>query len=404
MAAFLNVCRFNPTLGGTTDWTYSTAVTGYQSPTAAGVVNGTIYKYRAESSDISQWELGEGAYNTGTGVLARTTVFYNSSGTGTAAGQSGAGTKINFSAAPQVAIVALAQDVANLASPAFTGTPTAPTAAAQTNSTKIATTAYVDAAVPEKLSAARTYYVRTDGSDSNTGLANTAGGAFLTVQKAVNTIATLNINGYAVTVQMADGTYTGAITLKNIDGFTAAGDLIIQGNNGTPANVVISVTSNNAISADGISSVWDIKDLKIATTTGGIGIAAKNGAKIRWGNLNFGATAEAHMQADRAAILTCLSNYAISGAATYHWQTVNGGIIYAQTKTITITGTPAFSASFVYCGLLGLHNVYGNTFSGSATGKRYDIFANGAVFTNGGGPTYFPGDVAGTTATGGQYT
>ena len=111
MAAFLNVCRFNPTAGGTTDWTYSTAVTGYQSPAAAGVVNGTLYKYRAESSDLSQWELGEGAYNTGTGVLARTTVLYNSSGTGTGAGQTGAGSKINFSAAPQVAVVELKEDL-----------------------------------------------------------------------------------------------------------------------------------------------------------------------------------------------------------------------------------------------------------------------------------------------------
>jgi hypothetical protein len=111
MAAFLNVCRFNPTAGGTTDWTFVSAVTGYQSPALAGVVNGRVYKYRAESADLSQWELGEGAYNTGTGVLARTTVLYNSSGTGTGAGQSGAGTKISFAAAPQVAITALKEDL-----------------------------------------------------------------------------------------------------------------------------------------------------------------------------------------------------------------------------------------------------------------------------------------------------
>lgn len=110
MAAFLNVCRFTPTAGGTTDWTYSTAVTGYNTPALAGAVNGTVYKYRAESSDLSQWELGEGAYNSGTGVFARTTVLYNSAGTGTGTGQSGAGSKISFSTVPQVAIVALKED------------------------------------------------------------------------------------------------------------------------------------------------------------------------------------------------------------------------------------------------------------------------------------------------------
>lgn len=102
MAAFLNVCRFNPTTGGITDWTYLSAATGYQSPAAANVVNGKLYKYRAESVDLSQWELGEGAYNTATGVLARTTVLSNSSGTTS---------KINFSTVPQVAIVALKEDL-----------------------------------------------------------------------------------------------------------------------------------------------------------------------------------------------------------------------------------------------------------------------------------------------------
>lgn len=102
MAAFLDVCRFTPSAGGTTDWTFAAAVTGYQSPSAAGVVNGRLYKYRAESADLSQWEVGEGAYNTSTGVLARTTVLFNSSGTVS---------KVNFSATPQVAVVALKEDL-----------------------------------------------------------------------------------------------------------------------------------------------------------------------------------------------------------------------------------------------------------------------------------------------------
>jgi hypothetical protein len=102
MAAFLDVCRFNPAAGGTSDWTYASAVTGYQSPAAAGAVNGRLYKYRAESTDLSQWEVGEGAYSTSTGVLARTSVLFNSAGTTS---------KINFGTVPQVAIVALKEDL-----------------------------------------------------------------------------------------------------------------------------------------------------------------------------------------------------------------------------------------------------------------------------------------------------
>ena len=60
----------------------------------------------------------------------------------------------------------------------------------------------------ELLTANRTYYVRTDGSDGNTGLANTSGGAFLTIQKAIDTAAALDLSVYNVTIQLADGTYT----------------------------------------------------------------------------------------------------------------------------------------------------------------------------------------------------
>jgi hypothetical protein len=79
------------------------------TPALAGMPSGT-YKYRAESSDLSQWEIGEGVYNSGTGVLTRASVFFNSAGTGLSAGQSGAGSKINFTAAPYVGIVQAVAD------------------------------------------------------------------------------------------------------------------------------------------------------------------------------------------------------------------------------------------------------------------------------------------------------
>ncbi len=41
--AFTTTLGVPETAGSTTDWTYSSAVEGYQSPTAANVVNGVTY-------------------------------------------------------------------------------------------------------------------------------------------------------------------------------------------------------------------------------------------------------------------------------------------------------------------------------------------------------------------------
>ena len=67
----------------------------------------------------------------------------------------------------------------------------------------------------ERLTANRTYYVRTDGSNSNTGLVNSAGGAFLTLQKALS-VAYYDIDtgNFIATIQVAAGTYTELVVLN----------------------------------------------------------------------------------------------------------------------------------------------------------------------------------------------
>lgn len=110
MTVLLNNCDFNATSTGTGNFVVASNVTGKQTPALAGAVTGSIYRYFARSADLSQWEVGSGAYTVGSVTQARTTVLYNSSGTGTGAGQSGAGTKISFSTVPLVALVELAED------------------------------------------------------------------------------------------------------------------------------------------------------------------------------------------------------------------------------------------------------------------------------------------------------
>jgi hypothetical protein len=100
--------------------------------------------------------------------------------------------------------------------------------------------------------------------------------------------------------------------------------------------------------------------------------------------------------------VSAISNYSITGNAPLHWYCANNGHIAVATFTITLTGTPAFSTAFAFCFNQGSIQCNAMTFSGSATGKRYDISMNSTVYA-GAATTYLPGNAAGSTATGGQY-
>jgi len=253
----------------------------------------------------------------------------------------------------------------------------------------------------ELLSGDRTYYVRTDGSDSNDGLANTAGGAFLTIQKAVDTIATIDLNGKNVVVQVANGTYTTPVILKEVVGYSAPGCLIIRGSTGTPANVVLSTTNASAVAATAIGSVWRIEGMRLQTTTSGAGIWIIS-AGIQYGSVDFGACASAHVVAQSNARLAVIAPYSVSGGSQWH-AFVQTSTIDGNFHTVTLTGTPAFSVEFIRTVGSAYVNWPGTTFSGAATGTRYLVSLNAVVNTNGGGASYFPGSVAGSTATGGHY-
>lgn len=317
------------------------------------------------------------------------------------------------------------------ASPALTGTPTAPTAAVDTNTTQLATTAMVlgqaAAATPlgnaatavvgtstryaradhvhpgrEVLTANRTYYVRTDGSDSNTGLANTSGGAFLTMQKAADVAYSLDFNDYTVTLKYGnDGTRTSGVTLAGlVPGQTSA--IIIEGNTGNFSGVVISTTSANAITAT--DKAWvHVKALKVQTTTGGVGLIASDGARLETTNIVFGACATYQFNTTYSAHLTFHGSYEIAGGAVGHGHiTTESGITW-ETGTITLTGTPAFSSFFLGMSSNANGEFQSVTFSGSATGPKALIHDGATLYAAGQSLDYLPGDSPMRVYGGGQY-
>lgn len=259
-----------------------------------------------------------------------------------------------------------------------------------------------------KLTAATNFYVRTDGSDSNTGLANTAAGAFLTLQGAYNNIANnYDLAGFLATVNIGAGTYTGNLLVLGGPPFgtppSTASGIQFVGDNTTPSNVLISVSAaaTNAIAAS-FGGVVMIGGVKIVCSNGN-GMYAAAGSKINvTGTVDFGACLFNHMFAHVDGLIVVNTGYTISGSANGHLYSAKSSTIELNAGTITLTGTPAFIC-FATAIDQAMISAPGLTFSGSATGSRFNADGGSIETGTAGNLTYFPGNGAGVIVRSGNY-
>lgn len=252
--------------------------------------------------------------------------------------------------------------------------------------------------VREKLAANRTYFVRTDGSDSNTGLANSSAGAFLTVQKAINVVAALDISIHDVTIQVANGTYSAGATVTGP--WLGSGSVSVVGNATTPANVNLNVTGNCIVVQTGAR--LKVSGLKLQC--GGIGLWATAQGQIEVvGLMEFSACSSYHAFADAGGRVRFSANWNTTGGAFASLGGQSGGIVDIATRSTAITGAPAWGSAYASFSLNALLIANGFTFSGSATGARYGASTGGGIATFGGGANHFPGNSAGTATSPGWY-
>jgi hypothetical protein len=257
--------------------------------------------------------------------------------------------------------------------------------------------------IREKLTGNRTYYVRTDGSDSNTGLVDSAGGAFLTLTKAYTVIRdTLDLAGYTATIKAADGTYTAGLDIRGQLTGAGATPLILEGNTSTPANAILSTTSASGVTV-GKGGYIKVRGFKLQTTTSGSGVIAYDGGQIEYDTVDFGACAQYHNIAYNAGRITPSGNYTISGNALGHWHCYQEGVYLVGAYTITLSGTPAFSGAFAACAFGNIGVSASCVFSGSATGKRYLVHKGGLIDVSAQGETFLPGNAAGEVYEQGLY-
>lgn len=259
------------------------------------------------------------------------------------------------------------------------------------------------APVRQKLLANTTFFVATTGNDTTGN--GTSGTPWATLQHALNVLqAGYDLNGFTATISVADGTYSVNATATGIiPGQKTA--VAITGNTSTPTNCNIA-SSNFCITAQ--QGAWlQVRgfNLSIAGGTGAC-LSAEYGGRLQYDTCNFPAsgTGIAHVQASQGGSVLLTGSETVSGGAGWHFFASGAGAwLQAQGNNTTVTGTPAFGTAFASSTLGGVISAPTYSATGSATGVRYDVETNGVINTSGGGASVFPGNSAGTTATGGQY-
>lgn len=268
------------------------------------------------------------------------------------------------------------------------------------------------------------YVGGTGASDSNDGLSATVTGGhgpWATLQRASNWIAQYNLNGFNITINVANGTYS-SVTLFAMSG---SGNVFWTGNPAAPSNVIVQGIGVSAIIAQNVGQAHKISGFKVQTsgtyTTDpmcGVNVSG-TGTTVVLNNMDWGTCSGSHIAATQACVVVPTGTHNISGSP----QGANAGMpsgyfIFCGTQAIVqvssgnlpvitipgaitmgnggafITAFTLCSINFVYASLTGAANV---------TGTRYSVSSNAILSVNGGGAMYLPGTIAGTTATGGQY-
>lgn len=269
-------------------------------------------------------------------------------------------------------------------------------------------------AVRLKLTGNANYYVATTGNDSNVG---SIGSPWLTLQHAINVIqTTIDFAGFSVIINVGAGTFNGDAQVFGVSvGGTDTGDSGVQpiqivgaGSGSTTLNCPASSVCLQAFNG----GIFSFSALTLTGGSNAFGLNSQGGGSLIYigTDVIFGAfsgSSSAHITATYGGRITNkASTYTISGNAGYHYSLGEMGLIELSPSSITLTGTPAFTC-FANVGDLSHLTVESGgapiTFTGSATGVRYNVFNNGVCVTAGGGANYFPGNSAGSTSVGGVY-
>ena len=252
----------------------------------------------------------------------------------------------------------------------------------------------------ERFSADRVFYVRADGNDSNTGLADTAAAAFQTLQGAANAVRRrYDPAGYEVAFLIGVGTFAPA----TFDAWTAA--VTIASTSGVAVTTEITAPAGQYAILSRRGTKTTVQNIKTVGVGGGL--SASNAGHLIYAGVSF-ANAGAQVYAEYGGLCVAAGAYQITTGAAQHWLANAGGNIVAQGMTISIPAAVAFTHFALAQGSgSNINGGGGLGISGAGvagtTGQRYLVNTNAVINMAGAGASALPGDVAGAAATGGQY-
>lgn len=244
--------------------------------------------------------------------------------------------------------------------------------------------------IRNRYTATVTIYVRPDGNDSNSGLVDTAAGALKTLSGVLTWLRKTDMSGYAVTVILAPGTYTGAwwsglginctTTLKSADSTDKA---IIS----TAMTCIDYAYVNFQNIKFQNTSVVDIHSTSFIS-----------GCDFEYQGANTGNI----ITTQRNSYLYLQTGCSLSGTAgvgiyvTQNSMVNNWGELVFKDPIFSDAVVSAIRSSLVWSGA---------TFTGSATGRRFNVSRVSLIDSNNRGPNAIPGTIDGTAdaATGGFY-
>lgn len=234
------------------------------------------------------------------------------------------------------------------------------------------------------LTAAQSYYVRKNGSDANSGLANDDADAWGSWQHALDFIAySLDLAGQPVTVNIAQGAYSENLCLPSFIGGNnnGYGQVTFLANPDTGfavTDVKLAPASGQAIFGATNVCPYTFKRVWIECPNG-VAIEADNGATIVLDGVTFGA-AQLHCQSLYSKSSIVFVNgadggYWIAGDAGAHWYSVRGDIFNQPGLQVRLLGTRTFADPFYFIDDEGFGNITGTTYTGSFTGTKYALGA-----------------------------